>query len=56
MTGKKIQIRNTPSYLKGLAETRARADADVLRLQKSTTKSPRGWPRLRQSGIIPVTA
>ena len=34
MTGMKIQIRNTPSYLKGLAETRARADADVLRLQK----------------------
>jgi len=30
----KIQIRNPPSYLKGLAETRARADADVLRLQK----------------------
>ena len=30
----KIKIRNTPSYLKGLAETRARVDADVQRLQK----------------------
>lgn len=30
----KPQMRKTPSYLKGLAETRARADADVQRLQK----------------------
>lgn len=30
----KTVIRNTPSYLKGLAETRARTDADVQRLQK----------------------
>ena len=30
----KIQIRKTPTYLKCLAETRARVDADVRRLQK----------------------
>lgn len=30
----KIKIRNTPTYLKCLAETRARVDADVRRLQK----------------------
>jgi len=34
MTDMKPQMRKTPSYLKGLAETRARADADVQRLQK----------------------
>jgi hypothetical protein len=34
MTDVKIKIRNTPSYLKGLSETRARVDADVRRLQK----------------------
>ncbi len=34
MTGVKIQIRKTPTYLKCLAETRARVDADVRRLQK----------------------
>lgn len=31
MTGMKIQIRKTPAYLLGLAETRARATGDIKR-------------------------
>lgn len=33
-----MEMRQVPSYLKGLAETRARADADAQRLQKLATE------------------